>query len=476
VNRHTWQPGLGLLILTSLLSACANFGPEHTSAQMLTAQQLSLSKAENQAPQYGWWRTLHDAQLDALVDRALNQSPTMQQARHRLAEARDAVGLSESELGPKVSLSAEGDRQRYSHTGLLGSAYGDKYINSYTVALNASWDLDLWGKNRARVEAALGQTRAVEFEARQTALVLTQAIVGQYTALQRQQQQLGINRARIALANSRLQLMRARVNAGLLSADTLHQVEQNIATLEAQNAEIGADVQRARHALAALTGQVPNALDKFKPEPLRDAPTVVEAKVTANLLGQRPDIASQRAQVEALASNVKAARAEFYPDINISALYGVNSLYYSRLFDNGSRAPYASAALTLPIFYSGQLQANLRREQSRYDQAVDAYNQSVFDGLKEAADALSTQQQAASQLMEAGRGYEASRKTADAMQLRLRAGMVSKLDALDSLDNRLAQQSRQLDAQASAQLAWSSLNIALGGGMNADPALRQGSK
>lgn len=472
MNRHTWQQGFGLLILTSLLSGCANFGAEHTPATMLNAQQLSLADSTRRAPEYGWWRALGDSQLDALILRAQDHSPTLQQARHRLAEARSAVGLSESELGPKVSFSAEGDRQRYSHTGLLGAAYGDKYISSYTVALNASWDLDLWGKNRARVQAALGEARAAAFETRQTELVLTQAIVGQYTALQRQLQQQRINRARIALAESRLQLMRARVNAGLISADTVHQVEQGMAGLQAENAAIQADVQRARHALAALTGQAPNALDTLSPAPLRDAPAVEEARVTANLLGQRPDIASQRAQVEALEGNVKAARAEFYPDINISALYGVNSLYYSRLFDYGSRAPYASAAFTLPIFYSGQLQANLRREQARYDQAVDAYNQSVLNGLKEAADALSSQQQAARQLAEARRGFDASRKSADAMQLRLRAGMVSKLDALDSMDNQLAQQSRQLDAQASAQLAWSTLNIALGGGMNAEQARR----
>lgn len=470
MNRHTWQPGLGLLVLTSLLSACASFGPEHKPATMLSAQQLSLSDAKSHAPQFGWWRALNDPQLNALIDRALDSSPSMQQARDRLAEARSAVGLADSNLGPQVSFSAETDRQRYSATGLFGALVGNEYISSYSVGLNASWDLDLWGKNRAQVESALGETRAATYQARQTALVLTQSIVSQYTALQRQLQQQDIIHARIALADSRLQLMRARVSAGLLSADTLHQVEQGIAGLKSQDAEIRADVQRARHALAALSGQTPDALNGLVPSPLAAAPKVEEAKITANLLGQRPDIAGERAQVESLSGDVKAAKAEFYPDINISALYGVNTILSSHLFDYSSRVPYASAAFTLPIFSSGKLQSNLRREQSRYDQAVDAYNQSVLNGLKEAADALSTQQQAASQLADAQRGFDASKKTAQAMQLRLRAGMASKLDALDSMDNQLAQQSRQLDAQASAQLAWSSLNIALGGGMNAEPA------
>jgi NodT family efflux transporter outer membrane factor (OMF) lipoprotein len=472
LKRHPWQQGASLLVLTSLLGGCAGFGPDRTPATLLSAEQLTLSSNAQHAPAQGWWHQLQDAQLDQLIDNALKRSPSLQLAQDRLSEARNAVGLSESQLGPQIDLNAVKDRQRYSSNGIMPAPIGGNFYNSYTLSLNARWEIDFWGKNRAQVRAALGALRATELEAQEAQLVLTQAVIAQYTVLQRQAQQQQINQQRIQLASSRIHLMQARVNAGLLSADTVQQAEMATAALQAQNAAIQGDMQRARHALAALTGQGPTALDKLQPTRLGDTPKINEAALNADLLGRRPDIASQRARVEAMSENVKVARAEFYPNISLSGLVGVNSLEFSTLFDHASRIVDFAPAISLPIFHSGQLQSNLKREQSRYDQAVDSYNQAVLDGLKDAADALSGQQQAAAQLTQARHGADAGKKAADAMQLRLHAGMVSKLDALDSLDTALAQRSNQLEAQAGSRLAWANLNTALGGGMIANQASR----
>lgn len=472
MKRQPWQQGLSLLVLTTLLGGCAGFGPNRTPATLLSAEQLALPDQPGKVPAQSWWHQLHDAQLNQLVETALAHSPSLQLAQDRLSEARNAVGLSESQLGPQVDLNAVKDRQRYSSNGIMPAPIGGNFYNSYTLSLNARWEIDFWGKNRAQVRAALGSMRAAELEAQQARLVLTQAVIAQYTVLQRQFQQQQINQQRIQLASSRIRLMQARVSAGLLSADTVQQAEMAIAGLQAQNAAINGDMQRARHALAALTGQAPTALDSLAPASLGETPRINQAALTADLLGRRPDIASQRARVEAMEETVKSAKAEFYPNISLSGLVGVNSLQYGTLFDHASRIVDFAPAISLPIFHSGQLQSNLKREQSRYDQAVDGYNQSVLDGLKDAADALTGQQQANAQLTQARHGFDASKKAADAMQLRLRAGMVSKLEALDSLDTALSQRSNQLEAQAGARLAWANLNTALGGGISTSPAPR----
>ncbi|BEV73126.1 MULTISPECIES: efflux transporter outer membrane subunit [unclassified Paludibacterium] len=472
MNRHPWQQGLSLLVLTSMLSGCASFGPEHTPSTTLTTQQLALSQEPGQGPQAGWWHDLHDARLDQLIEQALAQSPSMKLAADRLGEARAAVGLSESTLGPQVDAHASRDRQLYSANGLFPPPVGGSYFNAYTLSLNAAWELDFWGKNRARTNAALGQARAAAYEMQQAQLTLTNAVIGQYTALQREFDQLRINRARLQLAQTRLQLMRARVNAGLMSADNLHMVEQSMAGLQAQNAGISAEIQRTRHALAALTGQGPTALDQFTPTELGNTPAMNEARLTTDLLGRRPDIASQRETVTSMEENVKVAERQFYPDISISGLIGLNSLEYSTLFERSSKIVDFQPAISLPIFHSGQLRANLRIEQSRYDQAVDRYNQTVLNGLKDAADALTNAKQANAQLADAQRGFSASRKLAAAMQLRMNAGMAGKLEVLDSQDNLLVQEGTHLEAQAAARLAWANLNTAMGGGMTASPATR----
>lgn len=472
MNRHPWQQGVSLLVLTSLLSGCAGFGPERTPATLLSAKQLALPAKAGKIPAQNWWAQLSDPKLDQLIDTALNNSPSLRLAQDRLSEARNAVGISESQLGPQVDLNAQRDRQRYSTNGIMPAPIGGNYYNSYTLSLNASWEIDFWGKNHAQIRAALGEVTTAEFEAQQARLVLTQAVIAQYTVLQRQIQQQQINQQRIQLASSRIRLMQARVSAGMLSADNVQQAEMEMASLQTENASIRGDIARARHALAALTGQAPNALDSLEPSNLGETPKMDEALLTADLLGRRPDIASQRARVETMQEKVTVARAEFYPNVSISGLAGANSLNYGTLFDFSSRIIDFTPAISLPIFHSGQLQSNLRTQQSRYDQAVDSYNQSVLDGLKDAADALTGQRQANTQLLQTSHGFTASKKAADAMLLKLRAGMVSKLDVLDSQDTALAQRSNQLEAQAGSRLAWANLNTALGGGLTTNPRIR----
>jgi NodT family efflux transporter outer membrane factor (OMF) lipoprotein len=474
VNKYPWQQGVSLLVLTTVLSGCAAFGPDHTPANLLTPAQLSLPATQGKMPEAGWWQQLNDPTLNKLIDTAVARSPSLQQAQNRLNEAKGELGLSESHLGPQVNLSATDDRQLYSANGIFGAepAFAGHYINDYTLTLNASWEIDFWGKNRAQIKAALGEMRAAMLETQQAQLVLTQAVIGQYTAIQLQQQQLQINQARIRLADTRIQLMKARVSAGILSADTVFQVQTARAALEAQNASIKGDIQRSRHALAALTGQTPTALDTLTVPDLAPAPEMDGARLSLDLLGRRPDIASQRAQVESMAETVTAAKAAFYPNISISAFAGVNSLAYGTLFQHASRIADFQPALTLPIFNSGELRSNLHVQQARYDQAVNSYNQSILDGLRDAADAMTGEQQAKAQLQQANLGYRASTRSADAMTLRLKAGMVNKLDVLDSQDAVLAQRSTELNAVANQRLAWAKLNTALGGGELASPTTR----
>jgi len=472
VNKTPWQQGVSLLVLTTVLSGCAAFGPDHTPATLLTPSQLSLPATNGNMPGQRWWNQLHDETLNALIDDAVAHSPSMQLAQNRLFEARSALGLSQSQMGPRVDLNASDDRQLYSENGLFSTPYGGNYYDNYTLTLNASWEIDFWGKNRAQVRAAVGEAKAAALETQQAQLVLTQAVIGQYTQLQRQLQQKDLIEARIRLANSRIALMQARVHAGLMSPDTVYQAQTSLAGLQAQDAAIVGDIARARHALSTLTGKAPDALDTLTPAKLANTPAYENAQLTLDLLGKRPDIASQREQVEAMQENIKVAKAEFYPNFRLSGFLGVNSLAYSTLFEHASNTADIQPAFTLPIFHSGELQANLHVQQSRYDQAVNSYNQTVLDGLKDAADALSGEQQALTQRQQAHTAWIDSNKAADAMTLRLKAGMVNKLDVLQSQDTALAQKSNELDTLANERIAWAKLNTALGGGIITAPADR----
>lgn len=464
--RGKWACKAGISILTgALLAACAPLGTPRQGEALLTPQQLALSQESMNLPDQHWWQVLQDQTLKQLLDTALLHAPSLKLAQHRLDEAKALVGLSESQLGPQLDLNASFDRQRYARFGLFPPPIGGHFYNSYTLSLNAKWEFDFWGKNRAQLKAALGEVEARGFEIQQAKLVLIQAIIAQYTALQRQIMLKKINQQRLHLANKRIRWLQQRVQAGILCADSLNEARRNQAGLLSYQAQVDAALKLSRHALASLTGQNPYAFDTLTPPNIHKTPSLPHTQLSTDLLGFRPDIASQRARVESFSQRVQAARAEFYPNINLSAFIGLNAIEYSKLFNYDSRILDISPALSLPLFHSGQLKTQLKAEEARYDQAVDQYNQALLNGLKEAADAMAQHTEAITALSAAQQAHHASSQHAQTMKLRVNAGIISPLEALYAQDSALTEQGHSIDAQASALLAWVNLNTALGGGI-----------
>lgn len=471
VNKKSWPQAAGVLLISAVLSGCASFGPDAAPDQMVGADQLMLAVAGQQNVRADWWRQLNDPELDRLVEATLKDSPSLKLADARLRQARAAVGIVESKDGPQ--LDALANAVQIHADPLKAIPHNDKdYINAYTAALMGSWEFDFWGKNHAAVSAALGQQQAIAYEGQQTRLLLTQAVVAQYTQLQRGLAQSKLLSQRLAITQSRQKLTQARINAGLLPGDNQRGNEVSIERLQQQQSALDNDIARSRHALAALTGQAPQQQDGLNPAQLDAAPEPVLDKLDANLLGRRPDIAAQRARVESMSASVKEARAEFYPNVKLTVFAGQSSLQMDQLWKSESSLWGFMPAISLPIFHSGQLQSNLSKQQAGYDMAVQQYNQAVFDALRDAADAVSGWQNSQRQLRQTERALQSSRKANDSMAARLRAGLINKLSLLDSQDALLSQQSSNIDAKAASRLAWATLNTALGGGFDNQTATR----
>ncbi|OWY37396.1 RND transporter [Xenophilus sp. AP218F] len=467
VNKKSWPQTAGALLFTAVLGGCANFGHSVSPDTALTAEQLQLSVGQQQPLAAGWWQQLGDPDLNQLIDRALQDAPSLKLASARLRQARAAVGIAESKDGPQLDAAA--NMVQINADQLQPLLRKDK-LDAYTAMLNGSWEFDFWGKNRAAIQAALGQQQAIAYEGAQSRLLLTQAVLAQYTQLQRSQAQTRLLERRLALAESRRALTQARINAGLLPGDNQRGNEIGIERLRQQLSAAGNEAERARHALSALTGQGPEATRRLRAADLGSTPIPPADQLTADLLGRRPDIAAQRARVEAMAASVKEARAEFYPNIKLSAFAGQTSLEFDQLLKGSSSFFGFMPAISLPLFHSGAIQANLDRQQAGYDMAVQSYNQTVLDGLRDAADALSGWQNSQRQLRQADAAVASSRKAGEAMSARLKAGLVNKLAWLDAQDALLGQQAAQIDAQAANRLAWASLNTALGGGFAEQPS------
>ncbi|MBP6116599.1 MAG: efflux transporter outer membrane subunit [Neisseriaceae bacterium] len=464
----SWSVKTSSLMLALALTGCASMGPEATSMRPLNPTALQLPAGETAPLHEAWWQNLGDAQLNQLIDQAIQQSPSLAIAQSRLSLAEAQVGASRSNLGPQVDLNASGNRQRYSEnsaTPMAGST-----LNNYTVSINAAWAFDFWGKHRAQVAAALGTLQAAQFEVAQARLLLVQNLISQYTQWQRLNAQIAVADERINVLNDIQKLLQARVNVGIEAGTALHDNQINVHQLQLQQHTLRAAADRTRHALAALSGQSAQALNQFNPSPLNPVIPVNTQSLRADLLGKRPDIAAQRALLEAASERVRSAKAEFYPNVQLTGLAGYNAISTGDLFDSASHIFTVMPAVSLPIFHSGALRANLAGKRAEYDVAISEYNQSVLNALKEAADALSDWQHGQSEVAEAQLAWISSDKLSKAYQARTQAGLENKLTWLQKQSVSLAQQSAYIDSLATQKLAWNSLNTAFGGGFNSEHA------
>lgn len=466
----SWPIKASSLMLALALTGCASMGPEHSASKTLDNVALQLPAGETAPLLEAWWQNLGDRQLNALIEQAIQQSPSLAIAQSRLSLAEAQVGASRSALGPQVDLKTDLNRQRYSENGVMPAPVAGSSISNYTVSINAAWEFDFWGKHRAQVAAALGTLQAAQFEIAQARLMLVQNIISQYTQLQRLEAQILIAEDRIQILSTIQKLLQARVNVGIEAGTALHDNQITVHQLQLQQHTLKAAAERTRHALAALSGQQAQALNHLRITPLTPALPVNTQSLRADLLGKRPDIAAQRALLEAASQRVDSAKAEFYPNVQLTGLAGYNAISTGDLFDRASHIFTIMPAITLPIFHSGALRANLAGKRAEYDVAIGEYNQSVLSAIKEAADALSDWQHSQSEVAEAQLAWISSDKLSKAYQARVKAGLENKMSWLQKQSVSLAQQSAYIDSLATQKLAWNSLNTAFGGGFNSEHA------
>ena len=258
-----------------------------------------------------------------------------------------------------------------------------------------------------------------------------------------------------------------REHAGLLAGSDVYPLQMGAHQLQAQVAQIDGQIDAIKHTLAALSGQAPDALNGVQPTMWKTVPTVPAASVTADLLGQRPDIAAQRAALQAASENIKAAKAEFYPNVKINGLVGLSSIEIGNLFETGAKVVNILPAVTLPIFNSGALKAQLAQSHAQYDLQAAQYNKTVLTALREAADALSDGQATAKQSQERLAAWQLLQKASNAKAARVRAGLDNKLSTWQNQDDALAAEGLYQNALTAQRLAWVNTQITLGGGFDA---------
>ncbi|MBI4937672.1 MAG: efflux transporter outer membrane subunit [Nitrosomonadales bacterium] len=419
------------------------------------------------APGDRWWNIYGDPVLGKLEEEALAHNADAQIALARVLEARALLGLAEADQSPVVSASAKGSRTGSSlATATPRPASSPRVQNSARVTLDASYELDLWGKFRQASAASRAEMLAAESARDAVHLSLTAQVAQQYFALLSADAQEATVRRVLAGRQERLALDRKRLAAGVLSEYETHQGEAEEAAARSQLASISQARERQETALALLLGRSPREVAGGALE--RGSPALPAARVPeglpAELLLRRPDLKEAELRLMALDARIGVARSQFFPSISLTAYLGSESASLANLFSGPAGIFQFAASVSQPIFNSGRTGLGVDAAEARRDQALAQYRKAVASAFADVRNAL-TAQETARQIAES----ESARSQALAQahkqaELRHQAGITSRFELLEVERNYLQAELNRVDAERAQRAAVADLFKVLGGG------------
>jgi multidrug efflux system outer membrane protein len=489
-TKNLSLPAATAMALALALAGCAHV-PAERSAPLAqrdvsaTAVAADIRLARDGWPEARWWSVYGDAQLDGLIAAALAASPDLDAAAAQIASAHSSLDRTRAAAGLEAGVYGGMNRQRYSGTGLFPAPIGGSYFTEETVRVEARYNFDWWGRNKAQVTAAAGEVNAHQADYAQAERALSAAIAQSYFRLQGGWARRANLAQLIAAQQAMLDDAAKRIARGLGVADEARQASGELAQFRKQLAQLDGDNLREREALRALLGGAGTAqlLASLQPRarpggahprPARRAlpagPHALPSRLGMELLARRPDLQAARWRVEASLSRIDAAKAAFYPDINISAAAGLNSISLEHLLEAPSRTLFLGPTITLPLFDSKRLAAQLEGTRSERNALVAEYNRAVVGAVRDVA-----QDAAAVQALEAETTEQAAASaTAQALlqsaQAKLQGGLASQHAVLAAQLNALRQQDAALQLQQIQLQAEVALIHSLGGGYRADTA------
>ena len=330
-------------VVALALTGCANYSGIKSDKRMSSAAQYesnqSLPSQGSQWPSLDWAGQFGDPQLPQLIAEALEGSPSIAQAQARLAKASSYIESTRSALYPKVNGSYSWNREIFSANSIYPPPYGDTWFNENSALASASWDLDLWGKNRQRLGQAVSQEKAAEADVQQARVSLAASVASTYNQLAQLYALRDIAAREIANRQDIGRITNGRVAAGLDTNVERQTANGNIATSQSVLTDLDGQIATRRYQLAALLGTGPDrGLQIARPVLTPGDAVALPDNVPADLVSRRPDIVAARWQVEAAMHDVKEAKAEFFPDINLSAGLGFDAFGWGRFLTASSRS------------------------------------------------------------------------------------------------------------------------------------------
>lgn len=464
------------LLLSTLLGigGCA-VGPDFVAPQA----QLPAQWREPAAPpapstpvqeslNTSWWDSFGDPTLTALITEATAANVDIRIAYEHLRQSRAALGITEADTLPRVGAGASYQRGKNSEAGLADPSGRDgrSSFNLWQTGVDASWELDLWGRVRREVEQSGAQSQAALEAQRAVVLSIRAETARNYILLRGAQNQLAVLNKTLDNANHNLALTRLRQREGVATELDVSQADAQAAAIEAAVPPLVLRVDQLMNALALLLEQPPHALHErlAAAAPIPGGPVRVPVGMPSELAQRRPDIRRAQATLHAAVAAIGVAEGDFYPRITLSGNLGLQALQLRDLDTDNAGIFGVGAALRIPLFEGGRLRGRLRLRESQARQAALLFQKTVLAAWHEVDNAMTAYQ--AQQLAHASleRASASARRALVNAQRQYAAGASDFVNVLSAQNAVLASDQARVSTQAAVSLALVDLYRSLGGG------------
>jgi multidrug efflux system outer membrane protein len=410
-----------------------------------------------------WWQVFHDETLQSLIRVALTNNYDLRIAVTRVEQARAAAAEARAGFFPQVDYGASAARGKNvggnntpSPTGTLGSVFA--------ADVNASWEIDLWGRIRRLNESARAQFFASEEARRDVMISLIGEVAQNYFQLLALDRQLAIARESTNSYGESLKIFDERLQGGVASKLETSSAEALMDAAAATIPGLEEQVALQENQLSVLLGENPGEILRTNSSLEKQAPPEIPAGLPSALLERRPDIREAEQQLRSANAQVGVAKADFFPQLNLTALFGEVSPELSTFTSGGSVAWSIAAGLTGPLFYGGELRAQYAQARAAREQFALQYQETVLNAFEEISDTLVSREKSAAARTQQSNAVDAYKVAVKISLERYRMGHADYYEVLQEQQLLFPAENSLVQFQLNQLLAVVQLYRALGGG------------
>jgi outer membrane protein, multidrug efflux system len=429
-------------------------------------QELSEGLSEGDADLRTWWTSLDDPTLDRLIERATSGNLDIKQAVARIRQARAQFGIATGEIAPSVDAEGQVQTSRVSNN-VAGVAPPQRRTDTfYSLGLDSSWEIDLWGRIRRNIESADASIGAQIEDYRDVLVVLYAEVADTYVQIRTLQARIVSALGNVRTQQGALELTVNRNRAGLAPDLDVRQAELNLATTQAFVPTLRAALAQNVNRLAVLLGAFPDALQGELEEsaPIPSPPSEVVVGLPTELLRQRPDIRQAERQLAAQTAQIGVATADLYPSLSLSGAFAFESFSSSDLFQWQSRAFQFGPTVRWNIFDAGRIRNNIVLQDAVTEESLASYEQTVLSAVEEVESAMAAYVQEVQRREALQRSVTAARASVSLVDTLYRSGLTDFQNVLDTQRSQFSQEDALAESRGLVTQYLIQLYQALGGG------------